>query len=348
MFWALASVVTLCAVIITVPLLLSLAAGTTPRTGIDTRSASTSPAPKASPTFPPFAGVVQTETPEVATPGYYPTPTAQPSRSPTESAAPPTASLTAMPTATIQATASPTSAPAVTPTVQALVPAKVVRVVDGDTLDVKIGGQTSRVRIIGVDAPETYGTVMCYGAEATAKTQQMVDSVGGEVLLEKDVSETDRYSRLLRYIWLGAAPGGVMLDEVLVQEGYAQVSTYPPDVKYQQRFIAAEREAKAANRGLWAACGRFGAPVPTSTPTRTRALSNPTPIAPSGSLGGVTPGATGGLRYDPAGPDRNCTDFATQEEAQQFFIAAGGPQKDPHRLDADHDGIACESLPRSK
>ncbi|MBF6614713.1 MAG: hypothetical protein IVW55_16505, partial [Chloroflexi bacterium] len=181
MFWALASVVTLCGAIFVVSLLLNLVVGTTPRTGIDTRSAS------ASPTYPPFAGVVQTETPEVATPGYSPILTstpAQPQASSTEPAAPPTASLTAISTATIEATASPTAAVAVNPTVQGLVPAKVVRVVDGDTLDVKIGGQTSRVRIIGVNAPEVSGTVMCYGAEATIKTRQLVDSVGGEVLLE--------------------------------------------------------------------------------------------------------------------------------------------------------------------
>jgi hypothetical protein len=54
------------------------------------------------------------------------------------------------------------------------------------------------------------------------------------------------------------------------------------------------------------------------------------------------------LRYDPNGPDRDCPDFATQEEAQEFFIAAGGPGRDPHRLDADKDGVACEKLPHRK
>ncbi len=69
-----------------------------------------------------------------------------------------------------------------------------------------------------------------------------------------------------------------------------------------------------------------------------------TAIAPTEAL----PSPTIGLRYDPNGPDRDCADFATQEEAQDFFIAAGGPEKDPHRLDHDHDGIACESLPHRK
>lgn len=62
--------------------------------------------------------------------------------------------------------------------------------------------------------------------------------------------------------------------------------------------------------------------------------------------GAATTAPASGLRYDPNGPDRNCSAFATQEEAQAFFIAAGGPQHDPHRLDGDHDGTACESLPR--
>jgi len=65
--------------------------------------------------------------------------------------------------------------------------------------------------------------------------------------------------------------------------------------------------------------------------------------APSGA---ATTAPASGLRYDPNGPDRDCNDFTTQEEAQAFFIAAGGPQRDPHRLDSNHDGVACESLPR--
>jgi micrococcal nuclease len=59
----------------------------------------------------------------------------------------------------------------------------------------------------------------------------------------------------------------------------------------------------------------------------------------------VVPPSAGKLRYDPQGPDRNCADFATQAEAQAFFVAAGGPTRDPHRLDGDGDGVACEALP---
>jgi micrococcal nuclease len=146
----------------------------------------------------------------------------------------------------------------------AFVPAQVVRVVDGDTLIVALDGAEARLRLIGMDTPETVHPtkpVQCFGAEATAKTREILNGVGNRVWLEKDVSETDRYGRLLRYVWLGPDPSSPMLNEVLVQEGYAQVSTFPPDVKYYARFLAADRAARAANRGLWAACGQYGVPA---------------------------------------------------------------------------------------
>jgi micrococcal nuclease len=129
-----------------------------------------------------------------------------------------------------------------------------------------------------------------------------------------------------------------MLDEELVKFGYAQVSTYPPDVKYLDRFMAAEREARAEGRGLWSACGGFGVPLPTLT-------SAPAPATGTAATSEPAPPVPVGLPYDPQGPDRDCSDFGTHEEAQRFFIAAGGPASDPHRLDGDHDGVACENLP---
>jgi micrococcal nuclease len=199
-----------------------------------------------------------------------------------------------------------------------------------------------RVRLIGVDAPETNGPPICFGPEATAKVEELVGRAGGRALLEKDVSETDRYGRLLRYVWLEHPDGRRMLNEELVKEGFAQASTYPPDVKYQAQFLAAEREAREGKRGLWGACGSFGVllPTPTTAPAPT-VPPMPQPAQPTASAN-PTPG---GLPYDPNGPDRDCPDFATHEEAQQFFLAAGGPDSDPHRLDGDHDGIACETLP---
>lgn len=163
----------------------------------------------------------------------------------------------------------------------------------------------------------------------------LLKAAGNKVWLEKAVSKTDRYGRLLRYAWLHAGAKS-MLNERLVQEGYAQVSTYPPDVKYQERFLAAQRAARSAGRGLWGACGAVVTPTkPKAAATVTKQAAKPQP----------TKAAAPGLRYDPNGPDRDCGDFATHAQTQAFFLAASGPEREPHRLDSDYDGFACASLP---
>jgi len=125
----------------------------------------------------------------------------------------------------------------------------VKRVVDGDTIELETG---QKVRYIGIDTPETVDprtTTQCFGKEATAKNRELVE--GKKVRLEKDVSETDKYGRLLRYVYVDE----IFVNETLVREGYAFSSTYPPDVKYQDLFIEAERAAREANVGLWGSCG---------------------------------------------------------------------------------------------
>lgn len=117
----------------------------------------------------------------------------------------------------------------------------VKRVIDGDTVELDSG---LRLRYIGIDTPEM-NPVECYSRQATEKNRELVE--GKEVRLEKDVSETDRYGRLLRYVWVGES----LINEILVREGYAASSTYPPDVKYQERFRAAERLAREERLGLW-------------------------------------------------------------------------------------------------
>ena len=72
-----------------------------------------------------------------------------------------------------------------------------------------------------------------------------------EVRLEKDVSETDRYGRLLRYVYVSANGGAIFVNEEMVRNGYAQVMTIPPDIKYASLFVEAQREAREAKRGLW-------------------------------------------------------------------------------------------------
>ncbi len=128
--------------------------------------------------------------------------------------------------------------------------ARVVRIVDGDTIRVELGGRQETVRYIGVDAPETnHPTIgsQPYGPEATEANRLLVE--GKVVALERDRSETDRYGRLLRYVWVG----DVLVNAELVRQGYARSVSYPPDTKYQGWFDALEQEAREAGRGMWAA-----------------------------------------------------------------------------------------------
>ncbi|MDP3724697.1 MAG: thermonuclease family protein [bacterium] len=138
------------------------------------------------------------------------------------------------------------------------------RVIDGDTVELEGGG---RVRLIGIDTPEVGD---CYATEATLYLRSLIE--GKSVALEKDVSETDRYHRLLRYIWID----DVFVNEQLVQGGFAHSSTFPPDVKYQQRFIEAERQSRGAKEGLWLACTDVKGVTTTKTPIPIPIQSNPT------------------------------------------------------------------------
>lgn len=129
--------------------------------------------------------------------------------------------------------------------------ARVVRVVDGDTLIAQVEGREQRVRYIGVNTPESVDPrreVQCFGKEAAARNAELVR--GKTVSLEKDVSETDQYGRLLRYV---SVDGG-LINATLIREGYARVVTYPPDVRFADDFRRLEREAREAKRGLWGAC----------------------------------------------------------------------------------------------
>ena len=119
---------------------------------------------------------------------------------------------------------------------------KVVRVIDGDTIEIAGG---AHVRYIGMDTPETYPKVEFYGPEAKAKNIELVE--GKLVTLEKDVSETDKYGRLLRYVYVD----GVFVNGELVRLGYAEAVSYPPDTRYQWQLEQLEKEAKAAKLGIW-------------------------------------------------------------------------------------------------
>ena len=145
-------------------------------------------------------------------------------------------------TAAVQTVRQPTPSPASTPRGQR---AQVTHIVDGDTIYVTFGGATHRVRYILINTPETDEP---FGAAATAANQALVG--GQTVYLVKDKSETDRYGRLLRYVYL---PDGTFVNAELVRQGFAQVAIYPPDVSKKAEIQAVEAEARLAKRGLWAA-----------------------------------------------------------------------------------------------
>lgn len=139
-----------------------------------------------------------------------------------------------------------------------LVPATVSRNVDGDTLHVRTeAGLTEKVRFIGVDTPESTIEHEPFGKQASEFTRSHLP-VGTRVWLETDVGLRDRYGRLLAYVWL-SPPSSVSAAEVrakmfnaqLLTEGYAQLMTIPPDVKYVDYFMALQTEAREASRGLW-------------------------------------------------------------------------------------------------
>jgi len=122
------------------------------------------------------------------------------------------------------------------------------RVIDGDTIEIE-GGK--KVRYLGIDTPETVDPrkpVQCFGIEASNANKKLV--LGKRVKLEKDISETDKYGRLLRYVYVD----DIFVNDYLVRNGYAYAVTFPPDVKYQQQFLEAQKEARENKRGLWSAC----------------------------------------------------------------------------------------------
>jgi micrococcal nuclease len=127
-------------------------------------------------------------------------------------------------------------------------------VVDGDTVDMIINGVEERVRLIGIDTPETKKDntpVECFGPEATAFTQSLLPE-GTAVYLERDVEARDIYGRLLGYAYL--ADSGVFVNLEIVRQGYAQPLTIPPNVAHSTEFVEAAREAERTNVGLWGTC----------------------------------------------------------------------------------------------
>jgi micrococcal nuclease len=140
---------------------------------------------------------------------------------------------------------------------EAAVRADVVHVSDGDTIVVRIGGRTERVRYIGIDAPEVAhpedGTpAECWGDEAAEANAALVG--GRQVALEADVNDRDRFGRLLRHVWVAAGDGWQLVGKALVSSGAVEARSYPPDIARDEEFDAAERIARSTSVGLWGTC----------------------------------------------------------------------------------------------
>lgn len=135
---------------------------------------------------------------------------------------------------------------------------RVVRVIDGDTIEIEPFGSAQgkeKVRYIGIDSPELHHPkkpVQCFANEAMLKNKEIVE--GKMVTLEKDISETDKYGRLLRYVKIGSPSAELFVNDYLVKEGYAYAATFPPDVKYAELFRQSQNEAMKNRNGLWTKC----------------------------------------------------------------------------------------------
>lgn len=129
----------------------------------------------------------------------------------------------------------------------------VLRLVDGDTIHVNLGGRVEKVRYIGVNTPEIHHPRKGEepgGREAREANRRLVE--GRLVRIEPDVQQRDRYGRLLAYVWVRRPDGNeVMVNAELVRLGYAQVMTIPPNVRYTSTFLALQRRARDEHRGLW-------------------------------------------------------------------------------------------------
>ena len=251
------------------------------------------------------------------------------------------------PTATREPARTSSPAPTLDPIAGDEQTGQVSRVIDGDTIEVTIGTQPYRVRYIGIDAPEAGATC---GADATAANVALVS--GQTVRLVRDVSQTDRYDRLLRYVYVD----DVFINAELIKRGYAEARRYPPDTAQAAALEAVEEQARAAAMACYAQ-GVFGgasaaavatpvtraetipvAPVvDTPVPVPTVAPEVPTAAPPTAA----PPPANCDPSYPdvcipPAPPDLDCKDIPYR----RFRVLP----PDPHNFDgSDNDGIGCES-----
>jgi micrococcal nuclease len=229
-------------------------------------------------------------------------------------------------------------------------PAALISVSDGDTIRVDVGGREEAVRLILIDTPETHdpnNPPECYGAEASAFLERLLPA-GSELYLETDVSERDRFGRLLRYVWLDRSNEVYLVNEAMVRSGYAAQSTFPPDVKYEERIQEAAHFAHEHGYGLWSACqtdaegdtnelgGAEIEPTPGERSSMTPVPQRTEVAGDAGDVTGCDP-AYPDLCVPPPPPDLDCN-YVHDQGFRHITVLP----PDPHNLDGNHDGVACE------
>ena len=202
--------------------------------------------------------------------------------------------------------------------------ATITRHVDGDTIYVSGLGS---VRLIGIDTPETKDprtVVECFGKEASAHIAALLP-IGTRVRVAYDVERTDRYNRVLAYLYRSS--DALFINAAMIIQGYAAAYPYPPNVANADWFAALDREARNANVGLWTACGGINTPASgaggTATTTTLGRTSSGTNCSPSYP----------GVCIPPAPPDLDCGEISFKS----FVVLA----PDPHNFDGNADGIGC-------
>jgi endonuclease YncB( thermonuclease family) len=257
----------------------------------------------------------------------------------------------------------------------------VIRVVDGDTVDVQTAdGRTERLRLIGMDTPEVVDprtAVQCFGREASSRAHELLDGQSVGLELDSSQGERDRFGRMLAYLWL---PDGRNLGEVMIADGFAHEYTYDQPYAYREAFKAAQDAAMVNQVGLWSpttcngdteqAADTLAAPAANTEPAMppanaeaaappaaeavassplVEAVAPPTAIEVLPPAAVVVPPAPAPVSpvagFDPTRYLNQGDRYncpAFASQAQAQAVLRADP-RDPNRLDGDRDGIACES-----
>jgi micrococcal nuclease len=211
----------------------------------------------------------------------------------------------------------------------------VAKVVDGDTIEVNINGITEKLRLIGIDTPETVDPrkpVQCFGKEASSRAKELLE--GNKVRLESDPSQDnrDKYDRLLRYVYL---EDGTSYNKLIISEGYAHEYTYNIPYKYQSEYKQAQKDAESAQKGLWSPSTCSGNTEQSASKPE---VSQPAPQPVTAPQPAPQQTSNCDPNYTPCIPnvsyDLDCGDISTSVQV----IGT-----DRHRFDRDGDRYGCES-----